>query len=74
MTLVTEPVHPYIAHWWPPGHSIGYEHEFTHAVVDFIHAVATGGAIAPDFADGVAEMKVLEAGLRSADTGQMVLL
>jgi predicted dehydrogenase len=72
--LVTEPVHPYISHWWPPGHTIGYEHEFTHAVVDFIHAVATGGAIAPDFADGVAEMKVLEAGLRSADTGQMVLL
>ena len=34
--LVTEACHPYVAHWWPPGHVIGYEHEFTHAVVDFL--------------------------------------
>jgi predicted dehydrogenase len=70
--LATEPVHPYVAHWWPPGHIIGYEHEFVHAVVDFIHATATGGSIAPNFADGLAEMKILEAGLRSAETGQLV--
>jgi predicted dehydrogenase len=30
--LATEPVHPYITNWWPPGHIIGYEHEFVHAV------------------------------------------
>lgn len=69
---VTEPVHPYISHWWPPGHSIGYEHTFSHAVADFIHAVATGGSIAPSFADGVAEMAVLDAALRSAASGQEV--
>ncbi len=24
--LVTEPGHPYVAAWWPPGHGLGYEH------------------------------------------------
>ena len=70
--IVTEAVHPYVSHWWPPGHIIGYEHEFCHAVADFIHAIATGGTITPNFADGVAGMKVLEAAMRSAETGQTV--
>ncbi len=70
--LVTEPVHPYISHWWPPGHIIGYEHEFSHAVADFIHAIATGGTITPNFADGVAGMAVMEAALKSAESGRLV--
>jgi len=67
--LATEPCHDYIANWWPPGHTIGYEHEFTHAVVDFVDAVANGTPIAPNFHDGLACMRVLEAGLRSARNG-----
>ena len=39
---MTEPTHPYMAAWWPPGHSIGYEHTFTHEVRDLVEAVATG--------------------------------
>lgn len=70
--IATESTHSYIANWWPPGHIIGYEHEFTHAVVDFLHAVNSGGVIRPNFEDGVAEMRVLEAGLQSAATGQRV--
>lgn len=70
--LATEPVHAYVANWWPPGHIIGYEHEFSHAVVDFMHAIEAGGSIAPNFADGLAEMKVLEAGLESARTGRRI--
>ena len=34
--LVTEPDHPYVAAWWPPGHGLGYEHAFTHQVVDLV--------------------------------------
>ena len=30
--LVTEPTHPYLSAWWPPGHGLGYEHGFTHQV------------------------------------------
>jgi predicted dehydrogenase len=64
--------HDYIANWWPPGHIIGYEHEFHHAVVDFMDAIANGTTIAPNFHDGLKEMEVLMAGLESARTGQKV--
>jgi predicted dehydrogenase len=61
--------HAYVANWWPPGHIIGYEHEFHHAVVDFMHAIETDGMIAPNFYDGLKEVEVLEAGSRSAQSG-----
>lgn len=67
-------VHDYIANWWPPGHIIGYEHEFHHAVVDFMDAVANGTPIAPNFYDGVKVMEVLEAGKKSAASGQKVTI
>ena len=68
--LVTEAEHPYIAAWWPPGHVIGYEHTFTHAVADFIQAVAANRPIRPDFEDGVRAIAVLEAAKRSAAEGK----
>ncbi|MCB8984170.1 MAG: Gfo/Idh/MocA family oxidoreductase [Ardenticatenaceae bacterium] len=64
--------HDYVAAWWPPGHIIGYEHEFHHAVVDFMKAIETGGSIAPNFYDGLKEVEVLQAGIQSAQTGQRV--
>lgn len=70
--LATESQHPFIAHWWPPGHTIGYEHSFTHAVVDFISSVARGTPIHPDFEDGLRCLQVLEAGLKSAEQGRRV--
>ncbi len=72
--MVTEPVHPYMSHWWPPGHIIGYEHEFVHAVVDFVHAVDKGSVIEPNFRDGVKIIAVLEAGLESARQGKKISL
>lgn len=67
--LATEPSHPYISHWWPPGHIIGYEHGFVHAAADFINAIAEDKPITPNFADGLKCIQVLEAGIRSAQTG-----
>jgi predicted dehydrogenase len=72
--MVTEGVHPYVSAWWPPGHVIGYEHEFHHAVVDFMNAIDTGGLIEPNFRDGLIEMQVIEAGLKSSESGQKVYL
>jgi predicted dehydrogenase len=73
--LVTEGgQHDYIANWWPPGHIIGYEHEFHHAVVDFMAAIETGAEIAPNFYDGLKEMEVLDAAMRSAESGRKVLV
>jgi predicted dehydrogenase len=64
--LVTEPQHPYMAAWWPPGHVIGYEHSFTHEVRDLIEAIATGTDPEPSFADGLGVQLVLDAVERSA--------
>jgi hypothetical protein len=35
--LATEDVHDYVSAWWPPGHGLGYEHAFVHAVVDLLN-------------------------------------
>jgi predicted dehydrogenase len=64
--LVTEPTHPYVGAWWPPGHLIGYEHTFTHEVVDLIRAIGDGVDPSPSFADGLQVQRVLEAVERSA--------
>lgn len=64
--LVTEPEHPYIAAWWPPGHVLGYEHGFTHQAVDFVTAIADGLDPEPSFADGLNVQRVLAAVEESA--------
>lgn len=67
---VTESVHPYVGAWWPPGHIIGYEHTFVHAVHDFLTALEKDTMPSPNFADGIANQAVLEAVERSAGTGR----
>ncbi|HZA80339.1 MAG TPA: gfo/Idh/MocA family oxidoreductase, partial [Actinomycetes bacterium] len=66
---VTRSVHPYAAAWWPEGHSIGYEHTFTHEVRDLLEAIAAGRDPAPSFADGLHTQQVLAAVQRSAASG-----
>ncbi|MBO0868061.1 MAG: Gfo/Idh/MocA family oxidoreductase [Micromonosporaceae bacterium] len=67
--LVTEPDHPYLSAWWPPGHVIGYEHSFTHQARDLIEAVATGTEPRPSFTDALQVQLVLDAVSRSAERG-----
>ncbi|MDO9378317.1 MAG: Gfo/Idh/MocA family oxidoreductase [Nocardioidaceae bacterium] len=64
--VVTEADHPYIAGWWPPGHGLGYEHAFTHQVVDLVHDIAAGRDPSPSFADGLQVQRVLQAVEQSA--------
>jgi len=64
--IVTEPEHPYVGAWWPAGHGLGYEHGFTHQVVDLVTAIAKGEDPAPSFADGLQVQRVLDAVERSA--------
>jgi predicted dehydrogenase len=59
--LVTEPGHPYIEAWWPPGHIIGYEHTFVHTVYDLLEAMADKRVPEPNFTDGVWNQRVLHA-------------
>ncbi|MER6014754.1 Gfo/Idh/MocA family protein [Streptomyces bluensis] len=65
--LVTEPDHPYLDAWWPPGHGLGYEHTFIHQARDLVHAIAEGRRPEPSFADGLQVQRVLAAVEESAE-------
>lgn len=67
--IVTEPEHPYMAHWWPTGHAIGYEHAFSHEIADFMDAITGGHDPEPSFADGLHVQRVLAAVEQSAAAG-----
>jgi predicted dehydrogenase len=67
--LVTEGSHPYLSGWWPPGHTLGWEHTFTHQARDLLTAIANGDQPSPSFADGLAVQRVLDAVARSAASG-----
>jgi len=64
--LVTESAHPYAGAWWPPGHIIGYEHTFVHAIHDFMICLEKDRLPSPNFRDGVKVQAVLDAVERSA--------
>ncbi|WP_046734384.1 Gfo/Idh/MocA family protein [Streptomyces humi] len=64
--VVTEPEHPYLEGWWPPGHALGYEHTFAHQARDLVEAIASGADPIPSFADGLQVQRVLAAVEESA--------
>ena len=66
---VTEPDHPYVGAWWPPGHIIGYEHTFVHTMKDLMDGIKTGESPAPTFEDAYRVQAVLDAVERSAGGG-----
>jgi predicted dehydrogenase len=65
--LITEPEHPYLDAWWPPGHGLGYEHSFVHQARDLVQAIAAGRRPEPSFADGLQVQRVLAAVEESAE-------
>jgi predicted dehydrogenase len=64
--LVTEPGHPYLAGWWPPGHVLGWDVTFIHEIADLLTAIAEGTDPRPSFADGLQVQRVLAAVQESA--------
>lgn len=67
--IVGEPEHPYMGSWWPTGHAIGYEHPFSHQVVDLLRAIDAGEQPRPSFDDGLQVQRVLAAVEESAADG-----
>ncbi|GAT74256.1 Gfo/Idh/MocA family protein [Microbacterium hydrocarbonoxydans] len=61
----TDPAHPYADAWWPAGHGLGYEHAFTHQIVDFVRSIESAPA-SPGFADAHQVQRVLAAVEESA--------
>ena len=37
--LATEPSHPWLSDWWPPGHLLGWEHTFTHEIAHLLRCI-----------------------------------
>jgi predicted dehydrogenase len=58
--------------WWPPGHIIGYEHTFVHAVHDLMQAISKKQMPSPNFEDGVKNQAVLDAMERSSSAQKWV--
>ena len=62
--LVTEPHQPFMRHWWPSGHIIGWEHTFVHKFAHLLEAIVAGTSVAPygaTFEDGYRAAVVCEA-------------
>jgi predicted dehydrogenase len=72
--LVTEPSHPYLGNWYPPGHVIGWDATFVHEIGDLISAIAAGTDPQPGFDDGLAVQQVIEAVITSDRAGAPVTL
>lgn len=70
--LATDPAHEYAEAWWPPGHTIGFEHTFIHEMLELSNAIEEGRQPEPNFNDGVKCQAVLEAVERSIDERRWV--
>jgi predicted dehydrogenase len=66
----TDPKHPYVHAWWPPGHIIGYEHTFIDTVYNLVTAIARNKLPSPNFYDGLKCQAVLEAAAQSVASGK----
>jgi predicted dehydrogenase len=58
--------HPYVGHWWPGGHIIGWEHSHIHQIADLCDAIGKNQMPSPSFDDGCKNQAVLDAVERSA--------
>jgi predicted dehydrogenase len=73
--LVTQPDHPFLDLWWPPGHTIGWEQSFVHEWHDFLSAIIDGRPVSPEqatFEDGYQAAVVCDAIIASAREGRRV--
>ena len=70
--LVSETDHPFMSHWWPPGHIIGWGDTFVHELNHVLQAIVDDGDVAPfgaTFEDGYRAAEVCDAIVRSGETG-----
>lgn len=59
--LVTGPEHPYVNHFWPPGHIVGWEHTFIATLADFLACLAKGEPFHANFDDALEVQRLMDA-------------
>jgi predicted dehydrogenase len=70
--LVTEPYHPWLKHWWPEGHVLGWEHTFVNEICHLLEAIAEDSDVGPygaTFEDGYRAAEICDAILRASENG-----
>jgi predicted dehydrogenase len=72
--LVTEPEHPFLDFWWPPGATLGWEHTFVHQWRVFLTEILGGepNPLLARFFDGLRAAQLAEAIYASSDTRRHV--
>lgn len=72
-TIIIGPMHEGAEGFWPvPGQGLGYGDAFTILIGDLLGAIRNGAAVTPSFLDGLRTAAVVEAVLRSVETGSWV--
>jgi predicted dehydrogenase len=75
--VVTNPDHPFLDRWWPPGHVLGWEHAMVNQWHDFLDAALEQRRVPSrqaSFADGHRAAVLCDAVLESAREGRRVEL
>jgi len=72
---VTNSEHPYASAWWPPGHTLGWEHAHIIEKYHFLDAIANGTEMSPSlatFEDGYRVSLIIAAMRESSRSGKQV--
>ena len=75
--LVSQPDHPFMDMWWPPGHTVGWEHSFVHEWRDFLTAVIDDRSLPPEqasFEDGYQAAVLCDAVITAATEKRRVTI
>jgi predicted dehydrogenase len=75
--LVSQPDHPFMDLWWPPGHTVGWEHSFVHEWRDFLTALIEDRPLPPEqatFEDGYQAALVCDAIITAASEMRRVTI
>ena len=73
--IVTDPAHPFIEYYWPPGHILGWEHTFVNELHHFLDCVVNDKDVGPygaTFEDGYRCAVICDAILKAAEEGRRV--
>lgn len=76
ISCTSKGAHPYVGAYWPPGHPLGYEHQFISQTADMIRVLAGRRPVVPlaDFEDAWRTQRVLDAALAAARERRAVTL